>query len=92
MYGNVDAALLRIRLLAGYLVNKCNLKRIRVDFYIFFRKYDKMKFKLVMSVCVDNLIMVGKPETLQNIKEKIKEKINISESGIVKNFPGVYFE
>ena len=29
MYVNVDAALLRLRLLAKYLVNGCNLKRSR---------------------------------------------------------------
>ena len=31
MYGNVDAALLWIRLLATYLVNECNLKRTKAD-------------------------------------------------------------
>ena len=29
MYGNVDAVLLWIRLLDNYLVNKCNLERIK---------------------------------------------------------------
>ena len=31
MYGNVDAALLWLRLLAKYLVNECNLKRTKAD-------------------------------------------------------------
>ena len=38
MYGNVDAELLCIRLLAKYLVNKCKLKSSKADLCIFFRK------------------------------------------------------
>ena len=38
MYGNVDAALLWLRLLAKYLVNEFNLKSIKADSYIFFKK------------------------------------------------------
>ena len=36
MYGNDDAALLYIRMLANYLVNKCKLKRSKADLCIFF--------------------------------------------------------
>ena len=43
MYGNVDAEILWLRLLAKYLVKKCNLKRSKEDSYIFFRIYEKMK-------------------------------------------------
>ena len=43
-----------------------------------------------MSFRVDNVFMAGKPETLKDIKENIKEKFNISESGKVKEFFGVY--
>ena len=39
---------------------------------ILFKKYDKGKLKLVMLVCVDDLFMDGKTDTLKNIKEKIK--------------------
>ena len=46
----------------------------------------------MMSVHVDNVFMAGKTETLNNIKENIKEKFNISESGKVKKFLGVYYE
>ena len=43
MYGNVDAPLLWLRLLAKYLVNKYNLKSSKADSCIFFRKYKKGK-------------------------------------------------
>ena len=36
--------------------------------------------------------MADNPETLKNIKEKNKEKLNISKSGKVRNFPRVYYE
>ena len=86
MYGNVDAELLWIRLLGKYLVNECNLKRSKADSCIFFRKYEKGKLELVISVHVDDVFMAGKPEALKVIKEKIKKKFNISESGNVKKF------
>ena len=59
MYGNVDAELLWIRLLAKYLVNECNLKRIKADSFILFRKYEKEKLELVMSVQVDGVFVAG---------------------------------
>ena len=45
-----------------------------------------------MSVHVDDVFMAGKPETLKSIKENIKEKFNISESGKIKKFLGFYYE
>ena len=90
--GNVDAALLWIILLTKYLVNECNLNRSKTRSCIFFRKYEKGKSELVMSVHVDDVFMAGGPEILKFIKENIKEKFNISESGKVKNFLRVYYE
>ena len=55
-------------------------------------KYEKGKSELVMSFHVDNLFMAGHMETLNNIKENIKEKFNISESVKVNNFLGFYYE
>ena len=92
MYGNFYAELLWLRILDNYLVDECNLKRIKADSCIFFRKYEKGKLELVMSVHEDGVFMSGKPETLKVNSEKIKEKFNISESGKVKNFLGVYYE
>ena len=77
MYGNVDAALLCVRLLDKYLVNEYNLNMSKADSWIFFQKYEKGKLELVMSVHVDDVFMAGKPETLKAIKENNKEKFNI---------------
>ena len=59
MYENVDSELLWLKLLANYLVNECNLKRIKADSFILFRKYEKEKLELVMSVHVDGVFVAG---------------------------------
>ena len=68
MYGDVDAMLLWLRLLAKYLVNECNPKRSKADSSIFFGKDEKGKSELVISVHVDDTFMAGNPETLKFIK------------------------
>ena len=78
MYKYVDAALLWLILLSKYLVNKCNLNKIKADSCIFFWKDKKGKLEIVISLHVDDVVMNGKPETLKVIKENIKEKFNIS--------------
>ena len=86
MHGNIDAALLWLRLLAKYLVKKYNLKRSKADSCIFFEKYDKGYLELVISVHVEDVLMAVNPETSMNTKEKINQKFNISESSKVRKF------
>ena len=45
-----------------------------------------------MPIHMDDILMAGKLETLKSSKENIKESFNISESGKVKKFLGVYYE
>ena len=45
-----------------------------------------------MSVHVNDVLMGGNLETLNNTKEKIKKKFNIQEYRKVKNVLGVYYE
>ena len=45
----------------------------------------------VVSVHADDVLMTGSPETLENIKEMIKLKFNIQESGKEKTFLRVYY-
>ena len=89
---NVDVALSWLIVFAKYLVNKCNPEKSKSESYIFFRKYEKGKLELVMSVNVDNIFMADKPETLKDIKEKTKEKFNVPESGKARNFLRVYYK
>ena len=64
MYGNIDAALLWLILLAKNLVNEFNLKSSKANSSIFFRTDEKGKLKLLMSVHVNDVLTAGKTETL----------------------------
>ena len=92
MYGNFDTELLLLRLLEKYLVKKCNQKISKANSGIFFWKDEKGKLELVISVHVDDLFMAKDTETLKVIKENIKDKFNISESGKINTFLGFYYE
>ena len=46
----------------------------------------------MISFHLDDVFFDGKPETLNNVKENMEEKFNISESRKVNNFIGVYYE
>ena len=92
MYGNVDAAILWLILLAKYLINEWNLKKSKAESCILYKKDDKGKLKLAISVYVYDVFMSGKPEKLKNTKENNKKNSNIKESGKVENFLGVYYE
>ena len=61
VYGNVDTALLCLILLAEYLVNEYNLKRIKAESCIFFRKCEKGKLEIVISVHMYDVFMDGQP-------------------------------
>ena len=45
-----------------------------------------------MSVHMDDVFISGNPDTFKNIKENIKERFNIQESGEVIKFLWVYYE
>ena len=68
MYGNVDTALLWLKLLSKYLIKDCNLKRSKSDSYIFYKKDYGGNLELVITVNVDDLFMARNPELLKNIK------------------------
>ena len=89
MCGNVDAALLWLRLLDKYSTKECDMTKIQSEFCIFYRKYDGVKLDIVMSVYIDDVFMSGIPETPEKIKEMIKLKFSIKESEKVKKFLGV---
>ena len=59
MYGNLHAVLLWLKLLAKYLIKKCNPKISKADSYIFYKKFDDGKLEIVMSVNVDNVFLGG---------------------------------
>ena len=42
-----------------------------------------------MSVHIDDVFMAGKPDILENIKDVVKLRFNIQQSGKLRNFIGV---
>ena len=88
----MDAALLCLILRVKYSINECNLKRSKAVSCIFYKKDDDGKLELVISVHIDDVFIAGHPERLYKIKWKINLKVNIQESGKVKNILGVYYE
>ena len=68
MYGNLDAALLWLKMIAKYLINECKLKIIKSNSFIFYHKYDDGELELMMSVHVDDVFVSGKWDTLEKIK------------------------
>ena len=89
IYGNVDAALLWLRLLDKYLIKECDMTRIQADYLIFYKKYDRGKLKIVMSINVDYIFMTGRLETLGNILGDILQLSYALENSQVK---GLYKE
>ena len=83
MYGNVDANLLWLSILDKYIIKKFDMTRIHSDSCIFYKKDEKGKLELVMSVHVYDVFMAVKPYTLEKLKDFIKLKFNIQESGKV---------
>ena len=92
IYGNVDVALLWLRLIAKYLIKEYNLKISRADSCIFYDKSDNGKLEFVMSVHLYDIFMAGKTDRLEIIKDMINLKFNIHKSGKVKKFLGVCYE
>ena len=64
------------------------MKIFQADSSIFYKKYYGDKLEIVMSVHVHDVFLEGRPEPLENIKDVIKLKFIIQESGKVKKFLG----
>ena len=64
MYGNVDSALLWLILLDKYEIMQCHITISQTDSGIIYNKYGELKLELVMSICVDDVFMTGRPKTL----------------------------
>ena len=93
MYGQVDAALLWLRTFGDYLEKECKMKQSKADPCIFFRKDEKTgELILILSVHVDDVIVAGKKEFVEELKEKVKERFNITDLGKLKKHLGVNYE
>ena len=92
MYGNVDAALLWIRTLTGFLIEKCGMKQSITDPSIYYMKDTEGQLKIVLSVHVDDLMVSGKQADVDDLKSKVKTKFGISDLGCVKKYLGMMYD
>ena len=92
MYAKVDVAILLLYLLSKYLIKICFLTKIHSELCILYKKHNRRKLELMMSIYIDEMFMAGKLENLEKRKELLKLKFNIQESGNVNFFLGVYYE
>ena len=93
MYGQVDAALLWLRTFGSYLEEKCDMKQSKADPCIFYRKDKETgELMLILSVHVDDVIVAGKSEYVEELKTKVKERFNITDLGQLKKHLGVNYE
>ena len=83
MYENVDVAILLLDRLSKYLIKICFLTKIQSELCILYRKHNRGKLELMMSVYIDEMFMAGKLDNLEKQKELLKLKFNIQESGNV---------
>ena len=56
--------ILWLRLLAKYFIHKFDVTRIQADSCIFYRKYDEVKFNILISVHIYVVFMSGRTKTL----------------------------
>ena len=68
MYGNMNADLLWLRILAKYIINECNPKIRKTNSFIFYKKDDIGRLELVMSVHVNDVFIAGNRGSLEKIK------------------------
>ena len=68
VYGNVDAYLLWLILMAKCLINECNMTRSKSNSCIFYKKDYNGKLEFMMSIREDDMFMVGRLEILDIIQ------------------------
>ena len=91
MYGNVNAALLYFIRFADYATkkNRLNLTQSNSDPCLFFRKNKEDQIQGVIVVYVDNCLIAGDKEFVQEMKTKLKLEFGVVEDGTLRKLLGV---
>ena len=93
MYGQVDAALLWLRTYGDYLCSSCGMEQSKVDPCIFYKKDKKTgELLMVLSIHVDDVVVAGIKECIDELKVKVMERFNITDLGLLKKHLGVTYE
>ena len=92
MYGNVDAALRFFRTLKEHLTVHIGMTNSRSDPCVFYLKDEYGKTKLIVASHVDDCIMVGPKDVIEQFKLDVKTRFNITELGVLKKHLGMWYE
>jgi hypothetical protein len=92
MYGNVDAALRFFRTLKEHLTKNIGMMNSKSDPCVFYLKDDKGETILIVATHVDDCIMAGSKDVIEQFKKDVKKRFNISDLGKIKKHLGIWYE
>jgi hypothetical protein len=90
MYGNVDASLRFFRTLKEHLTKNIGMKNSKTDPCVFYLKDDNGETKLTVASHVDNCMMAGTKDALEQFKMDVKTRFNIADLGPLKKHLGIW--
>ena len=91
MYGCMQSPRAFFKTLSKHLV-QIGMIQSKVDPCIWYRLNEKNELVLVMAAYVDDIIIGGQPEEVNQFKNDVKKRFNISELGQLKKHRGVWYE
>jgi hypothetical protein len=92
MYGNVDAALRFFRTLKEHLTKNVGMKNSQSDPCVFYLKDDNGETKLIVASHVDDCIMAGPKDAIEQFKMDVKKRFNITDLGLLKKHLGIWYD
>ena len=92
MYGNVDAAIRFFRTYRRHLLEKMKLEQSQADPCVFFKKNAKGMTVLIAITHVDDTLLIGTREAVDEFKKGIKERFGYTDLGRMKKHLGVWYE
>jgi hypothetical protein len=92
MYGNVDAALRFFRTLKEHLTKNIGMKNSQSDPCVFYLKDDSGATKLIVASHVDDCIMAGTKDAIEQFKMDVKKRFNITDLGLLKKHLGIWYD
>ena len=94
MYGNVDAALLYFKRFEEYALQETglNLTQSESDPCIFYRKNKQGRTQLIIIIYVDDCCLIGKQDTVNKAKKRLREEFGTVENGKLRKLLGVRYD
>ena len=92
MYGNVDAALRRMRIFTDIMITKVGMTLSRADPCLFLQFNTDKKLQLLVAVYVDDVLIAGELTDIEKLKNAVKQVVNITDLGLLRKHCGIWYE